>query len=110
VQWQFGDFMVDCIATDLSFGQKIIDFVNQTRANPVYRDVASAPGIYRYMPEKSIDLSAHFEDLNFEVHKIGEYDHGYLIKAWRGVQLKITLELHEQELDDFLYGLREYAS
>jgi hypothetical protein len=109
VQWQFGGFTIDCVATDLSFGHKIIDFVDQTRANPACRDIESSLGIYRTMPEKSVDLSAHFEDLHFELHKIGEYDHGYVIKAWREVQLKVMFELHEQELDDFLFGLREFA-
>jgi len=109
VQWQFPGFVIDCVAIDLSFGQKIIDFVAHTRANPAFRDVSVAPGTYWYIPEKSIDLSSHFDDLNFEMHKIGEYDHAYLIKVSRGLQLKVIFELHEQELDHFLYGLREYT-
>jgi hypothetical protein len=109
IQWQFPGFTITCVALDLSFAQKIMDFVAETRANSAYRDTPLGEGKYRHMPEKSIDLSSHFSDVEFTVHKLGEWDHGYSICISPGPQLSISFELHEKELDDFLHGLGEFV-
>lgn len=108
VQWQFTGFMITCVALDLSFARELTAFVAETRANPAYRDIPLGKGLYRYMPEKSIDLSHHFLNLEFKVWKLGEWDHGYLVRISPGSHLSISVELHQKGLDDFLYGLAKF--
>lgn len=105
VQWQFPDFTITCVAIDLSFARAIRSFVDETRANPAYRDIPLGGGRYRHMPEKSINLSHCFSDLEFVMSKLGEWDHGYMIRVSPGPQFSISVELHEEKLDDFLGGL-----
>jgi hypothetical protein len=107
VQWQFPAFTINCTATDLTFARRIIDFVAETRANPAYRDRPLGGGVFRHMDEKSIDLSSQFVDVSFKLSKIGEYDHGYTLQFSSSSRFWFRVELHDQELDDFLYGLRE---
>ena len=107
VQWQFPGFTINCTATDLGFAQRILDFVTETRANPAYRDRPLGGGVYRHMDEKSIDLSSQFLDVGFTLSKIGEYDHGYELRFSSSSRFWIRVELHDQELDDFLFGLTE---
>lgn len=109
IQWQFPSFTITCIALDLSFAQRIIDFVAETRGNPAYRDTLLGGGRYRHMPEASIDLSAYFSDVAFKLSKLGEWDHGYSLCLSLRPDVRISFELHEKELDDFLAGLQEIA-
>ena len=92
---------------DVTFAERILDFVKETRANPRYRDTPLGGGVYRHMDEKSIDLSSHFLDAEFTFRKIGESDHGYAMLVSSLSGLWISVQLHDQELDDFLHGLKE---
>jgi hypothetical protein len=107
VQGQFPGFTINCVALDLSFAQEIRDFVAETRANPGYRDISLGEGKYRHMPEKSVDRSPHFSDLEFRMLKLGDCDHGYLVRISARPQFWLSFELHEKQLDDFLEGLCE---
>jgi hypothetical protein len=109
IQWQFRDVTVDCVASDLVFARRIINFVADTRGNPSFRDAPLGGGASRKMPDKRIDLSSHFMDIKFEFWKLGEYDHAYLLRIALGKSFWISTELHERELDDFLDGLRGIA-
>jgi hypothetical protein len=109
VQWQFPGFVITCVALDFSFAQKLRDFVAETRANPAYRDIPLGAGKYQHMPEKCIELAPYFSDVEFTVSKLGEWDHGYLISISARPQFSISFELHEQDLDDFLDGLKEFV-
>ncbi len=109
IQWQFPGFMATCIAVDLSFARQFTAFVAETRANTTYRDIPLGKGQYEYMPEKSLDLSDRFLDLEFKVWELGEWDHGYLVRISRGPDLSISFELHDNELDDFLAGLAQFV-
>jgi len=107
VQWQFPGVRVNCTAKDLTFAQRIIDFVAETRANPVYRDRPLGGGVYRHMDEKSIDLSSCFLDVSFTLRKSGESDHGYSVRFSASSGFWMVVDLYDEELDDFLSGLRE---
>ncbi len=107
VQWQFPRFTINCIAMDMTFAQRILDFVAETRANPGYRDRPIGGGKYRHMDEKSIDLSSYFKDVGFTLRKSGVYDHGYTLRFSSSSSFWILVELHDQELDDFLCGLKD---
>src|SRR5262245_14664135 len=105
VQWQFRGVTITCVARELSFAHEIRNFVAETRANPAYRDRPIGEGKYRHMPEKCINLSPYFLDVEFTMLKLGEWDHGYLIRISPRSQFSISFELHEKELDEFLDGL-----
>ena len=109
IQWQFPNFTMNCIAIDLSFARQIMNFVAETRANPIYRDTPLGGETYQHIPEKDIDLSPSFSDVEFKVHKLGEWDHGYSFYVSSRPEFWVSFELHDKELDDFLTGLREVA-
>ena len=67
-------------ATDLSFAQRILAFIEETRDNPAFRDVHLGDGVYRRMSEKSIDLSSCFAGTPFVFQKPGEYDASYAVR------------------------------
>ncbi len=80
IQWQFPYLTITCTSINLGFAQAILDFVAETRNNPKYRDTPLGNGLYRYMDEKSIDLSQYFQDVQFRFEKIGEFDSGYWLR------------------------------
>ncbi len=107
IQWQFPTFLLNCTATDLGFAPKIIALVDETRANPAYRDIPLGGGRFRHMVPKGIDVSEHFEDLSATVHKCGECDHGYDLHFEAASDFFVNFHLASDELDHFLYGLKE---
>jgi hypothetical protein len=104
VQWQLNDLTISCIATDLSFARRLAKFVKETRANPDYRDRSLGNGVFKTMPEASIDLSSCFRDIAIHIEKLGEYDHGYVLRISAGL-FSMSMELHNILLDDFINGL-----
>ncbi|MCP4105763.1 MAG: hypothetical protein GY749_09530 [Desulfobacteraceae bacterium] len=107
IQWQFPTFTINCTATDLEIAQKIITLIEETRANPAYRDTHLGGGHYRHMEPKGIDLSYCFADVNFSIYKCGECDHGYELGFVSTSGFYVSFHLANEELDDFLYGLGE---
>lgn len=107
IQWQFSHFTIDCLVIDLSFARRILDFVCETRENPIYRNVHLGEGVFRHIPEMTVDLTCCFSGIQFQIWKIGEWDHGYSFRISTGPEFSISFELHEQELDEFLVEMRD---
>ena len=107
IQWQFPTFDLNCTSTDLSFTQRVLDLVDETRANPDFRDIPLGSGRYRYMEPKGIDISDCFEDLCVSLFKCGECDHGYNFRFESSGDFYVGFHLAGEQIDDFLYGLKE---
>lgn len=99
-------------AGDLLFARRILEFVEETRGNPIYRDIPLADGRFRRIPEKSVDLSASFPGTAACLEKDGEYDDSYvfritpstaccLIFQIRGDRLEALLESIQDVVDDW---------
>jgi hypothetical protein len=107
VHFQFSDFRLTLTATDLSFLQRILDFVAETKGNPEYRDLCLGGGHYRCMPEKSIDLSGSFRDSKFVLQKDGEYDDAYIVRVECLTGLRVGFDLRGKRLDEFIESLHD---
>lgn len=107
IQWQFPRITINCTALDFKFALKIVSFIKETRNNPKYRDKRLGKGRWRYMDEKSLDLTPYFKDLTFILNKCGKCDHGYYLSFESISNFRISFHIADKELDDFLYGLNE---
>ena len=108
IQWQLPTFTLNCTATDLRFASEIIQLVDETRGNPEFRDIPLGRGRYRHMEPKGIEIGDCFEDLEVSVFKCGECDHGYELRFVGQSEFWLRFHLANEQLDDFLYGLREF--
>ncbi len=112
VQWQFPTFMFTCTARDLGFAQVFLDFVVETRGNPGCRDAPMGGGVYRYMAEKSVDLSPYFDHVTLRLQKLGKSDDGYMMSlkhAGASLQFDIDGDITEallQEIREIAEGAR----
>ncbi len=108
---QFPYLTINCTSINLGFAQAILDFVAETRNNPMYRDTPLGNGVYRYMNEKSIDLSQYFQDVQFRFEKIGEFDSGYLLRFACADALWLWVEMNSPEMVDlFVDGINEIVN
>lgn len=108
IQWQFPHFTVTSTSHDLTFARQILDFVADTRNKPQYRDTPLGAGVYRYMDEKSVDVSASFEQVQIKLEKWGESDHGYLLRIDCADRLSLVVDLRDQEvIDAFVDGMKD---
>ena len=81
VQFQLPAITMTLAARDLLFAKRIIAFVAETRGNPAFRDAHIGGGVYRHMPEKSIDLSSSFPDSRVLLVKNGEFDSSFILRV-----------------------------
>jgi hypothetical protein len=107
VQFQFPPITVTLAARDLLFAKRIIAFVAETRGNPAFRDTHIGGGVYRPMPEKSVDLSSSFPGSRVLLSKDGEYDSSYILRVEPCLTFSGSLELHDEQLDAMLASLQE---
>ena len=106
INFQLPHFSFTVTATDLLFAKRVLAFVAETRGNPVYRDTPVGGGVYRHMPEKSIDLSTSFKDTAFKFQKLGSSDCYYLLKVASG-SLWLSFRMEDELLVAFADGLQE---
>ena len=107
VQFQLPAITVAFTANDLLFAQRFLDFVSETRANPVYRDAHIGNGVYRHMPEKSVDLSSSFRDTKGLLLKGGEYDSSYILRIAPSASFSMIFDICDEQLDALLGSLQE---
>jgi hypothetical protein len=107
VQFQLDSITITFTAGDLLFAQRILDFVSETRANPAYRDAEIGNGVYRTMPEKSVDLSSSFCDTKVVLLKDGEYDSGYVLRITPSKSCAMILDIYDERLDALLSGIQD---
>ena len=107
VQFQLPAITMTLAARDLSFARKIIAFVGETRGNPAFRDAHIGGGVYRHMPEKSVDLSSSFPDARVLLRKNGEYDSGFILRIEPCPTFSGILDIHDEQLDAMLERLQE---
>src|SRR5690606_13722732 len=100
VQFQMPAITMTLAARDLLFAQKIIAFVADTRDSPAFRDTDIGGGVYRHIPEKSIDLSSSFPDSRVILQKTGEFDSSFILRFEPCSTFSGILELQDEQLDD----------
>ena len=108
VQFQFPAITMTLVARDLLFAKRIIAFVTETRCNPVFRDAHIGGGVYRHIPEKSIDLSSSFPHSRVLLVKNGEYESGFVMRIEPCSTFSGCIAIHD-ELEAMLDALREIA-
>ena len=89
------------------FAKRIIAFVAETRGNPAFRDEHTGGGVYRRMPEKSVDLSSSFPASRVVLIKDGECDSSYILRVEPCPTFSGALQLSDEQLDAMLDSLRE---
>jgi hypothetical protein len=92
-------------ATDLSFARRTLDFIAETKGNALYRDTPVGGGEYRYMPEKSVDLSSSFRNTTLKFQKLGSSDCAYLVRA-AAAEISLCFEMWDELLEAFANGLQ----
>ncbi len=102
VQFQLSVTTITFTAEDLLFAQRFLDFVSETRANPAYRDAHVGNGVYRTMPEKSVDLSSSFRDTKVVLVKDGEYDSTYVLRIEPSTSCSMLFKIYDDQLDALL--------
>ncbi len=107
VQFQLPAITMTLAARDLLFAKRIIAFVAETRGNPAFRDAHIGGGVYRHMPEKSIDLSSSFPDSRVLLLKNGEFDSSFILRVEPCSTFSGILDLHDEQLDAMLDSLQE---
>jgi hypothetical protein len=107
VQFQLPALTITLAARDLLFAKKIIAFVAETRGNPAFRDEHIGGGVYRHMPEKSVDVSSSFPASRVVLVKDGEYDSSFILRIEPCPSFSGALELHDEQLDAMLDSLQE---
>jgi hypothetical protein len=88
------------------FAQRFLDFVSETRANPAYRDAHIGNGVYRTMPEKSVDLSSSFCDTQVVLLKDGEYDSSYILRIAPSRSCSMIFHIYDDGLDALLGSIQ----
>ena len=109
VQFQFPTFALTLIARDVSFAQRILDFVSETKGNPDYRDLNLGDGRYRCMPEKTIDLSASFPESTFVIEKDGEFNDSYVFRVASPAGLCLQFDIRGELLETLVEVLRDIS-
>jgi len=107
VQFQIATFTFTLTAADLSFAQRIVDFVAETKGNPAYRDQHLGGGRYGRTSEKSIDLSSSFPGSNFQLEKDGEFDDSYVVRVSSPSGLRLQFDIRGDLLESLVERLRE---
>jgi hypothetical protein len=107
VQFQLPAITMTLAAQDLAFAKKIIAFVAETRGNPAFRDAHIGGGVYRHMPEKSVDLSPSFPGSCVSLAKNGEYDSSYILRVVPCSTFSGSLDLRDDLLDAVLDSLQD---
>ena len=107
MQFQLPAITVTFTAKDLLFAQRFLDFVSETRANPVYRDAQIGNGVYRHMQEKSVDLSSPFRDTNLVLLKNGEFDSSYILRIAPSTSCAMIFDICDEQLDALLGSIQE---
>jgi len=107
VQFQLPAITITFTAENLLFARRILDFVAETRANPAFRDPHLGNGVFRHMPEKSIDLSASFRDTRIVLLKNGEYDSSYVLRIAPSSSLALIFDISDERLDALLDSLKD---
>jgi hypothetical protein len=106
VQFQLRSITITFTAGDLLFAQRFLDFVSETRANPAYRDAKIGNGVYRTMPEKSVDLSSSFCDTKVVLLKDGEYDSSYVLRIEPSTSCSMVFHIYDDQLDALLGSIQ----
>lgn len=109
IQWQLPSFTYTCIARSLEFAPLVLAFVTETRGNPAYRDLSLGGGVYRYMPEKALDLSRFFVDMRVKLEKLGEEDDSYQLIVEHAGGAWLKLRLLGEETDIFVDSMVQIA-
>jgi len=107
VQFQMPAITMTLAVRDLLFAKRIIAFVAETRGNPAFRDAHIGGGVYRHMPEKSVDLSSSFPDSRVFLQKDGEYDSSFILRVEPCSTFSGVLDIHDEQLDAMLDSLQE---
>jgi len=107
VQFQMPAITITLAARDLLFAKRIIAFVAETRGNPAFRDAHIGDGVYRHMPEKSVDISSSFPDARVFLRKNGECDSSFILHVEPCSSFSGVLDLHDEQLDAMLDSLQE---
>jgi hypothetical protein len=107
VQFQLPAITMTLAAQDLAFAKKIIAFVAETRGNPAFRDAHIGGGVYRPMPEKSIDISSSFPGSRVSLAKNGEFDSSFILRVEPCSTFSGILDLHDDLLDAVLESLQD---
>lgn len=105
-QFRLSSITITLTAQDVLFAQRFLDFVSETRANPAYRDTRIGNGVFRTMPEKSIDLSSSFRDTKVVVLKDGEGDSTYVLRIAPSASCSIICDIYDDQLDALLGSMR----
>ena len=106
VQFQLPSITITFTSEDLLFAQRFLDFVSETRANPAYRDVHIGNGVYRTMPEKSVELSSSFRDTKVVLLKDGEYDSTYILRIAPSTSCSMIYKIYDNQLDVLLGSIQ----
>jgi hypothetical protein len=106
VQFQLPSITITFTAGDLLFAQRFLDFVSDTRANPAYRDAHIGNGVYRTMPEKSVDLSSSFCDTQVVLLKDGEHDSSYILRIAPSRSCSMIFNICDDGLDALLGSIQ----
>jgi len=107
VQFQMPAITMTLAVRDLLFAKRIIAFVAETRGNPAFRDPHIGGGVYRHMPEKSVDLSSSFPDSRVFLRKNGEFDSSFILRVEPCSTFSGILDLHDEQLAAMLDSLQE---
>ena len=107
VQFQLPALTVTMVARDLLFAAKLIEFVEETRGNPDFRDVHLGGGRYRRTPETSVDLSASFPETGVVLIKDGESDSRFFLRVEPCASFWTTIDFCDGQVDALLDGLKE---
>lgn len=110
VQFQFPAFTATLPANNLAFAKQILEFVEKTKENPEFRDIPLGGGVYRHMPEASIDVSPCFSGTTFVFQKLGEYDTSYTVRITSPSGLRLHFDIHDEQLIAFVQSLRDLTN
>jgi len=107
VQFQFSTFTLTLVAADRSFARKLLEFIAETKGNPIYRARYLGAGRYRTMSEKGIDLSSSFPGSTFRFEKDGEYDDSYIARVSNPSGLELQFAVRGEQLEMLVEELHE---
>ena len=105
IQIQSPGLTFDLLCKDLSFAEKVLEFIEKTRGISEYFNTQSEDGTWTSNTQE-LCLNKFFKSTKVSIVHFGEYDSSYILRV-KNKPLRIILSLNDSQIDSFI-GVLKY--
>ena len=107
IQVQAPCVTIDLKAKKLGFTDKVLEYLEETRENPKYRNTKDDSGTW-YYNEKNFELklNKYFKSSKVTLAHFAEYNSSYYLRI-KDKNLRVIMCLQEQQIDSFIQVINE---